>query len=313
MTTAPPPARTGGASPYLLLLLTMLFWAGNVIVGRAMAADIPPVTLALLRWTVAFLVVLPFGWRGVAAEWGTLKGVWGLMALLALLGVTVFNTLYYLALTTTEATNAALVASIGPALIPLIAWLIDRTRASAAALTGLGIAFLGVLAIVVRGDADALADFRPRPGDLWLLVAVVVWGVYSVLLRRKPAGLSQLSFLTISFGLGFAMLIPPAAIEYALVGPPRMTAAGWVAVLYVGTLPSVAAFLFWNKAVAAIGPTTAGLFIYLVPIFSAAMAWLFLGEQAHVYHLVGFVLIAAGIHVSTRGGARRARPAGGSP
>jgi drug/metabolite transporter (DMT)-like permease len=309
-------ARTApgaGPSPYLLLTLTMLFWAGNVVVGRAMAGQVPPVTLAALRWTVAFLVVLPFGWQGVMRDLPRLKGAWPLMTLLALLGITVFNTLYYVALTTTEATNAALVASIGPALIPLIGWLIDRTRPGAWALAGLVVALVGVFAIVVRGDFATLAAFRPRAGDLWLLVTVTVWGLYSVLLRRKPAGVSQMTFLTVTFGLGLAMLIPPAIVEYALVGGPTMDARAWVAVLYVGILPSAVAFLFWNKAVAAIGPTTSGLFIFLVPVFSAALAWAFLGEDVHLYHLIGFVLIAAGINLSTRSVSRDRPPAPDKP
>ena len=195
----------------------------------------------------------------------------------------------------------------------LIGWLIDRTRPGAWALGGLGLALAGVFAIVVRGDFGTLAAFRPRAGDLWLLITVTIWGLYSVLLRCRPAGVSQLSFLTVTFGLGLAMLIPPAVIEFALVGGPTLDARAWVAVLYVGTLPSVVAFLFWNKAVAAIGPTTSGLFIYLVPIFSAGLAWAFLGEDVHLYHLVGFVLIAAGINISTRGNAGRRPPAGVRP
>ena len=291
---------SAAASPYVLLFLTMLFWSGNAVIGRGIVGTVPPVGLGFWRWTVALAVLLPFGLGPLWAARHSLLKAWPVIMALSVLGVTVFNTLYYLALTSTTASNSTLVSSTAPAVIPLVAWIAYRERFSRRQALGLGIAAVGVAVVVLRGDIQAAKELRVNDGDLLILLSVLVWAVYSILLRRLPAGLHPLALLTATFAIGLMFLIPLYLWELSTGAEMRMAPQSFLAIAYTGVFPSILAFLCWNQAVAAVGSSTAGLFLYLMPVITSLLAVTFLGEVIYPYHLIGAALVISGIHVATR-------------
>jgi drug/metabolite transporter (DMT)-like permease len=289
-------------SPYLLLVLTMLFWGGNWIVGRAIREDIPPITLAFWRWAVALAVLLPFAWPHLRAQRQIIYREWKVLALLSLLGIAMFNTFIYLAVSRTTAINATLVNSIMPIAIVCTSWLLYRETVSLRQTAGIALSLLGVLGIITRGEPALLLELRFNPGDLFALATAPVWGFYSVLLRRRPEGLHALAFMAVLVGIGVVLLAPLYAWEVAAGLSMRLTPAAGMAIFYVGVFPSAVAYVFYNRGVALIGANRAGQFIHLVPVFGTLMAILFLGEALRPFHLAGILLIIAGIYLVTAGG-----------
>lgn len=292
------PARTARTA-YLLLALTALFWAGNAILARGLHAQISPVTFAFWRWALASALLLPFAWRVLRADWPRLRADWPWVLLLAVLGVSVFNTVLYHAAHSTTATNIALVQTVMPATIVLLGALLFGERVSLPAVAGVIVSMLGAAVVVLRGDPSALLHWRLVAGDLWMLLAVVAYALYSVLLRRRPQ-VHPLSFLAASFVLGTLVLLPVYAWEAARSGPPAVTGGLLAGIAYVALFPSILAYLFWNRGVALIGASRAGFFICLIPVFAAVLAMLFLGERLHPYHLAGLGLILAGFWLFNR-------------
>ena len=282
------------AQPYLLLTLVPLFWGGNAVVGRGMTEFISPITLAWTRWTVAFLLILPFALPSVRRDWQTIRSSWKMLLLLSLLGITIFNTLFYVALQTTQAINAALVQSAGPAVIVLLSWWWFGERTNQRQWLGLSLCFLGVGLVLFQGSWEVLQKFELVPGDLWLLPAVLAYASYTTLLRIKPA-ISLMSFLAVTFALGGSMLIPLMLLEWYWVGLPQGSLQLAWAVGYVSIFPSILAFLFWNRGVELIGPNLGGLFINLVPVFASLLAIIFLGENFQWYHAGGMLLVLSGM------------------
>lgn len=280
-----------------MLALVMLFWSGNAIVGRAVRDDIPPMTLAFVRWLGAFLVILGPAARHLVADWLTLLRHWKATLFLGLTGVASFNTLFYIGLTDTTATNALLLQAATPALVLMLDAAVFGIHAAAAQIVGVLLSILGV-GFVLFPDLGALLGLHFGRGDVFILIAVVVWAVYTSFLRRRPP-VHPLSFLTATFAIAVVALLPLAATEWreaATIDWHRPQILG--AFLYVAVLPSVAAYFLFNAAVAAVGAAKAGQSITLMPVFGALLAALLLGEPLFPRHVVGMALILAGIGVS---------------
>lgn len=285
--------------PYLLLTLAVAFWAGNFVLGRAVRDVVPPVTLAFWRWTLAAAVVSPVAAPRLRAAWPTLRAHARLVALLAFLGVAVFNTLIYLGLHATTAVNAVLLQSTMPVMIVLLALAIDGARLRTHQVAGIALSLAGATWVLVRGDVGALGEIRLSGGDALILLAVVCYAAYSVLLRRRPA-LDPFVFLWATFVAGAVMLAPFYAVE-ASVGPGvTLGPATLASFAYVGLFPSVVSFLFFNRGVELAGPARAGTFIHLMPLFGSALSVALLGEALRPYHGVGIVAILGGIALATR-------------
>ena len=251
---------------------------------------------------IALAIILPFGLRHVRDDFAAVRTQWRTLFMLALFSVAAFNTLLYLALKWTTAINASLVGATGPAVIPLIAWIVLRERVSPRQAAGIAASFAGVLMVITRGDVGVLANLGFNQGDLLVLLAVVAWSIYSVLLRRHSASLHPLTFLTVTFAFGFAIITPFAAWEYANGARMALSALSLGGIAYVGIFPSLFSFLFWNRGVTAIGANRAAQFLFLVPVFAAALAIAFLGESLEFHHVAGVALIFLGIHAATRKG-----------
>jgi drug/metabolite transporter (DMT)-like permease len=292
-------------SPYLLLTLTALFWAANWVIGRAMRNEIPPIAMGFWRWAVALLILLPFVAPELKRKWSVVRANWLTLTLLGLLGTVAFNVLIYVGLQYTVVTNGVLFNSLSPVLIVVLSWVVTRERISGLQAFGVMFSLTGVLAIVARGDFAALAAFQFNPGDMWLITAMFLWATYTIVLRRRPPTLSAMAFLAAMLLLSLPYLLPFYLWELSARGGFALTPASVAALAYYGTLPSIAAYLFWNRGVAQVGPNRAGLFVHLMPLFAALLSVMFLGERLFAYHYVGATLIFGGIFLTTRKGAPR--------
>ena len=279
---------------YLLLVLPPLFWAGNAVLARGMAEQIPPVAMAFWRWAIALVLLLPFTWRQVRRDWPAIRSGWKILVLLGLLGISSFNTLLYTAAHSTTAINISLTQSVMPAVIVLISFALFGEKVRRLQLLAVLLCIVGATYIVMRGDWHRLLQLRIVEGDLLMLVAVCLYGMYSVLLRKRPK-VHPFTFLTVTFAIGVSTLVPLYFWEAGSAIPLVLTWRTGLCLLYLGLCPSIIAYLCWNRGVELIGANRAGLFINLIPLFASLMAVLFLGEQFQTYHLLGIVLISGGL------------------
>ena len=285
---------------FLLLALANLFWSGNWIAGRALRDSFDPVSLNFWRWVVAALALAPFALPGLRGKWPLIRRHAGILLLLAFTGVALFQSLVYLGLRSTLAVNAVLLNSSLPMFMLLCSWTIERERASPRQIAGMLISLAGILVILSRGDPGALLQLELHAGDAWILLAMPVWGIYSVLLKRRPPELGGLQFLFVISLAGVLMLSPVAASQALQATPRWPTPAEALAVLYMGLAASVLAFIFWNRGVAVVGANAAGFTVHLLPAFGTILAILFLGEAFAGFHAAGIATILAGVLLATR-------------
>ena len=282
------------------LVLATLFWAGNAVLARAVADEIPPFTLAFWRWVFALLVVLPFGLPHLRGGAAIIRANRSALFWHGLLSVGAFNTLLYIAAQTTTAINITLVNSTMPVAIAIFARFLLDQRTTRRQVMGFAAAGVGMLLIVAQGDAAVLTSLTFRRGDLIMIGAVIVWGIYSVLLRLWRVDLHPIGFLTVTIVVGVALLFPFFLWEVATIGHPRLEGYHAPMLIYLAIFPSLLAFLFWNQAVEVVGPSATGMFIYLVPVFTAALASTLLGERLQGYHALGGAFILLGLYLATR-------------
>lgn len=280
--------------PYVLLLFPPLFWAGNAVLARGVRDLIPPISLSFWRWAMALLIVLPFTWRHARRDWPVARKNLPILTVLGFLGVTCFNTLLYISSQTTTAVNISLIQTAMPAIIILLSFLMFRERVTALQALGVLISGVGTALVVVRGNWTVVREMAFVAGDLTMTLAVVLYALYSVLLRKRPP-LHSLSFLTYTFALGVAILLPLYLWDVGRGHTFTPTLPTLASILYVSIFPSILAYLCWNQGIALVGSNRGGLVIYLVPIFAATLAFALLGEALHWYHFVGLALIAGGM------------------
>jgi drug/metabolite transporter (DMT)-like permease len=297
--SASDPVRWLNNQPYLLLSLTALFWAGNIVLGRYVAGQVPPMTLSCVRWIGAFFMLLPFAWPHLARDWPVLRTRLPLMIGLSATGFAINNALSYWALQYTQALNALLIQSSGPLFVALWSLTLFGVRLTWAQLAGIAISLAGVLTIILGGDLTALAHIRFNKGDIMLAGALMSFGLYSALMPRRPVT-HQLSLITFTTGCGALLLLPFAIWEYSTGFTLKFDTATITSVIYVVVFPSALAYLFFNRGIALIGPNRAAPFFHLMPVFGSAMAILLLGEQPQLFHLVGYLLVLAGIVIASR-------------
>ena len=285
---------------FALLALTSLLWAGNWVIGRALRDAFDPVSLNFWRWTIAALVIAPFTLPAVIAQRELIRRHALILLGLALLGVALFQTLVYLGLRTTTAVNAVLINSSAPLFMLLVSWAVERERATLRQVAGMLVSAAGIAVILSRGEPQRLLSLQFQAGDAWILLAMPVWGLYSVLLKRRPAALGGFAFLFVISVAGALMLAPFYALQ-ALAAPPRWpSAAEALSVLYIAVAASVLAFAFWNRGVAQVGANAAGFTLHLLPAFGTVLAIVFLGEAFAPFHAAGFATILAGVFLATR-------------
>lgn len=285
--------------PWLLMMLPGLFWAGNAIVGRAVAGQVPPIALAFWRWVLGAAVVLPFAWPHLRRDLPAMLRAWRVMLALSVFGVGVFNTCLYIAAQDTGALNIVMLQSAMPVLIVLASFLMFGEVVRAGQAAGIAVSLAGALTLVTRGDPSVLMRFELNRGDLWMLAGIVSYAVYTALLRRRPA-VHGLSFVTATFILGALLLLPLHLAETLSGRPLPLGLPSLLAILYVAVFASVLAYLSYNRAVALLGANTAGLAVHLVPVFGTLLAVVLLGEVPRLYHACGIGLIGLGIWLAQR-------------
>lgn len=288
------------ANPYLLLTPTALFWSGNMVMGRGIRADVPPIALAFWRWIIALALVAPLALPHLRSQWPRLRAAWPIVVVLGLLGVGGYNTFAYLALQHTTATSATLLNSFIPIATIAFAFVFFGKRLSRLEAAGVVVSLCGVAAIVSRGSLETLLGLTLNTGDLWMLAAVTVWGLYTVGLQKRPEGVHPMLMLAAFTVVGLLALAPAYAWE---LSTGRTINLGWNAIggiLYTGIFPGFLGYVFYNAGVAAVGPARGSLFIHLMPVFATILAAIFLDERPYLYHFVGIALVFAGIYLTTR-------------
>ncbi|WP_250890212.1 DMT family transporter [Sphingobium nicotianae] len=291
---------------YLLLAFVMLIWSGNSIVARAMRADVPPFTLAFLRWGGAALIALPLARRRIVADWPVVRRHWPAILLLGVIGVGSFNAFMYSGLQYTTAANTLLVQAAIPALVLLFDRIFFGTKPRIAQIAGCALAAAGVAIIILRADPAAIRAMRFNIGDLLVLVAIMLWSLYTVLLRLKPP-IDGLSFMALTILIG-ALCMAPFSIHELQSRAVHLSLPVAAGIAYVILFPSILGYFLYNGAVEAIGAGDAGHVVNLQPLFGALLAALILGEPIHGYHFAGMALILVGIGIPLLWPGDRAEP-----
>ncbi|WNR42633.1 DMT family transporter [Paenibacillus roseipurpureus] len=301
-------------SPYVLLLLATCIWGGNFVAGKALVHLIPPITLAACRWSIAFLCLLPFFGK---TAWRLRQDYllhWKMVLFLSITGVAGFNTFTYVAVQYTGSINASLMNSATPIFVVLITWIVMREGLAWRALPGILVSMIGVGWIISGGDMAALLRLSVNKGDLYMLIAILCWALYSVGMKRVAGRFPASPFLLVQVAVALLLLLPISAIEWAMKSPDvRWSPSLMSGLLYVGIFASIVAFLSWNKAIELAGPQRCAGFLNFIPLFSAIFATAFTGESLRLYHLLGAFGIVLGVYMTNAAMKKRTRQINAQP
>ena len=282
---------------YIFLILATLFWSGNFIVGKAASLfEIPPFTLNFYRWSCAWLILAPFTLKEIFMKKNYILKNIKLILILGITSITVFNSIVYYSLNFTQVISGVLMISTIPVMIIFFCWVFKIEKTNYYQILGVIFSLFGVAVIVTKADFDKLLNLNFNKGDLWMVVAMLSWAMYSALLRKKRF---ELSHTIITAGL--ILLLPAYLIELSLGYRLNIHLPFVLTLSYVVLFPGLCSFFFWIKGISIIGSNRAGIFLHLMPIFSTVMAILIFKEQFMTFHLIGTILIVAGIILSTKG------------
>lgn len=286
--------------PPMLLIIATLCWAGHWVVARATISEVSPFALSFWRWCVASVVLAPFAFAALKAQRHLFLSSWKVVLALSLTGTGIYNGVGYIGIQSTAATNALLIQAMAPAFIPSVAFLILGERTRLVGIVGLAVSFFGVLIIASKLDLEALRTLNLNRGDLWVMLNVVFWALYTLALRFKPSALDSLALLFILAATGAIQSFPFYVWEVHQGAGVHWNSVAIGGILFLGCIPSVFAYLAWNRAVAVIGPAGASPYLYLTPVFGISGAWLLLGERLQDYHVVGIAFILSGVWLASK-------------
>jgi len=286
---------------YLFAFGATAIWSGNFIIARGLHESIPPVSLAFYRWLVAVIVFLPFALKGLIREWKIIREYPVYFSITALLGITAFNTLIYIAGHTTTAMNLSLIAITFPIFIILFSRILYKEYLTIKKGIGIALVLTGVITLITKGSISALLNISFNIGDIWMLLASIVFAVYSLFLKNKPEQISVAALQCSIFILGLLFLFPFFLWEQTTIDYSILTRTTIPAILYIGIFASLGAFVFWTKAVVILGPTKAGMVYYTLPLFSGFLASLFLVETINMVYFYSMLLILIGIVTTNQG------------
>jgi len=287
---------------YIFLILTTLFWSGNFIVGKAASIfEITPFTLNFYRWIFAWLILAPFTLKEVIDKKNYILKNIKLIIILGITSITIFNSIVYYSLNFTQVISGVLMISTIPVMIIIFCWLFRIEKTNVYQIFGVIFSLSGVVVIITKADLNILLNLNFNKGDIWMVIAMFSWAMYSALLRKKKFELSQLSLLQIIITAGLIFLLPAYLVELSLGYKTSINLPFILTLTYVVLFPGLASFIFWIKGISIIGSNRSGIFLHLMPIFSTIMAILIFGEKFMIFHSIGAVLIIAGIILSSRG------------
>jgi len=285
---------------YVLCLITAMCWAGTIVVGRAATPEVPPMALNFWRWLIAFAVMAPFTGAGLIAKRRVLIEHWPILNVLGILNMTAFGGLFFLGIEHTQAINGSILLSTMTINIVLVSWLFVGVRISRVQSAGVVIGFVGIMTMIVRGDLQRLLDLSIDIGDPLIWAGTLAFAFYSAYVPRAPKALSPGELMTVLCLVGTITCFPLIMIEAVVFERPTLwNLDAILAIGFLGLFPSALAQTIWVAGINRIGATTAGYFIYTVPVFGTAMAIGFLGETLRWYHLAGITLIFIGVYAAT--------------
>ena len=286
---------------YLFLFLTTLFWSGNFIVGKAASIyQIPPFSLNFFRWFFAWLILVPFTYKEIIKKKKYILNNIGFFIILGITSITVFNSIVYYSLNFTQVISGVLMISTIPVMIIFISSLLKIEKTNIYQILGVILSLIGVLFIITKAEIETLKNLNFNKGDLTMVIAMFSWATYSALLKKKKYELTQISLLQVIITFGLVFLIPVYLIEMSMGHTIVLEKPFYLTLIYVVLFPGLASFIFWIKGIALIGANRAGIFLHLMPIFSAVMAMLIFNEKFMFYHLLGAIFILIGLILSNK-------------
>ncbi len=283
---------------YAGLAFAVLCWAANTVLARGVIEEVNPMALAFWRWAVALVLILPVGIRFVKRDLNVIRSNKFPLTVLSFFSVAVYNSLLYVAAHFTTANNMSIVTATMPAITIVTAWLIIHEKPLMYQILGVVISTMGMLWIIFQGSLTNVHRLIFNSGDLLVVISVTSWSLYSVFLRKFKLSLHPVSLLTMTVCLGLLFIAPFYLWESVATGDFSIRPEVLPVFLFLGLFPSILAYLCWNIGVARVGPSTAAIFLYLLPIFAAVLSFVFLGERITSYHVLGGALIFIGLYLA---------------
>ena len=288
-------------SAYLFLVLATFCWSGNFIVGKfATIYEIPPLTLNVFRWISVWFILIPFTYKEIFENLPYIKKNWLVISFMGVITISTFNSVVYFALNYTQVINAVLMLSAIPAATIVLSSLMKIEETNIFQLLGLVLSIIGIGSIISNGDIQKIISLDFNKGDMWMLVCVITWSLYSTLLKKNNFKLSQFTLIQLMVSVGILFLIPQFFYEKSIGLELNLDKNFFLILIYVAIFPAIAAYYFWQKGIEIIGPNRASMFIQLMPLFSAVMAIIIFKEKFELYHFIGAIFILSGIYLSNR-------------
>jgi drug/metabolite transporter (DMT)-like permease len=286
---------------YLMLSLCAFFWSGNFIVGKfATLYQVPPLTLNFFRWLIVWIILIPFTFKDIFLNIKIIKEKFYSILLMSITSISIFNSVVYYSLNFTQVLNGALMISTIPVLIIFISFIFRVEKINLNQVLGLILSITGVIIIITQLEFSRLIHLDLNKGDLWLLVAMLSWAIYSTMLKTHKTGLNYLTFISVIVTLGLIFLLPQFLFEFNNEELIKFNFAFILIISYVVFFAGLGAYIFWNKAVLIVGPSRAGIFLHLMPVFSSFMAIFLLNEKFMNFHIFGAIAIILGIYLSSK-------------
>ena len=286
---------------YSLLVFAAFCWSGNFIVGKyAYLFEVPPLTLNFLRWVSVWFILIPFTYKEIYKNLNHIKKNWIVISFMGIITISTFNSVVYLALTYTQVINAVLVLAAIPAVTIIISSLMKVDKTNIFQLIGLFLSIIGIGTIISNADLNKIFSLNFNKGDLWMLVCVLSWSLYSTLLKKHDFKFSQFTLIQLMVSVGIIFLIPQFFYEKSIGLDVNLNKAFFVILFYVVIFPALAAYYCWQKGVEIVGPNRATMFIQLMPLLSALLAIIIFQEKLELYHFLGASFILSGIYLSNR-------------
>jgi len=286
---------------YLFLVLAALFWSGNFIVGKfATLFEIPPLTLNVFRWFSVWFILIPFTYKEIYNNLSYIKKNWLVIGFMGVITISTFNSVVYFALNYTQVINAVLMLAAIPAATIVLSSLMKIEKTNIFQILGLLLSIIGIGSIISNGDIQKIITLSFNKGDLWMLVCVVTWSLYTTLLKKYKFKFSQFTLIQLMVSVGILFLIPQFFYEKSIGLELNLNKAFFLILFYVVVFPAIAAYYCWQKGVQIIGPNRSTMFVQLMPLFSAVMAIIIFKEKFELYHFAGAAFIISGIYLSNR-------------
>ncbi len=286
---------------YLFLVLAALFWSGNFIVGKfATLFEVPPLSLNVFRWISVWFILIPFTYKEIFNNLDYIKKNWFVISFMGVITISTFNSVVYFALNYTQVINAVLMLAAIPAATIVLSSIMKIEKTNIFQIFGLLLSIIGIGSIISQGDIQKIISLNFNKGDLWMLVCVITWSLYSTLLKKYKFKFSQFTLIQLMVSVGILFLIPQFFYEKSIGLEINLNKSFFLILFYVVIFPAIAAYYCWQKGIEIIGPNRSTMFIQLMPLFSAVMAIIIFKENFKLYHFAGAILILTGIYLSNR-------------